>query len=100
MSLLKACLDCGALSPNRRCPQHTRTNGTSWNGQRDRTAQARFRTQVLARDGGQCVYTTPNGDRCTATSDLQAHHIRPGYDLDAGVTLCRTHHRTVDPKAR
>jgi predicted restriction endonuclease len=98
----RACLDCGAITDQARCPRHRNgsTNATSWNGQRDRTAQARFRRQVLDRDGHQCVYTTPDGRRCTTTSPLQAHHVRPGYDLDAGVTLCRTHHRLIDPKAR
>lgn len=95
----RACLDCGTITDQPRCPIH-RGNHTGWTGNRDRTAQARFRRAVLQRDGNQCVYTTPDGERCTATTQLQAHHVRPGYTPDAGVTLCRVHHRAIDPKAR
>jgi hypothetical protein len=80
-----------------------------WTARRDRATQARFRTAVLARAGGRCQYVEPLDHgldpvfhlRCSATTDLQAHHSVPGDDDPAtGIALCRTHHRAVDPYAR
>ena len=53
----------------------------------NRRVQARFRRQVLDRDGWRCV-------RCGKASRLEAHHITPiehggsPSDLDNGETLC------------
>ena len=53
----------------------------------NRRVQARFRRQVLDRDGWRCV-------RCGKASRLEAHHIIPveaggeAADPDNGLTLC------------
>lgn len=81
-------------------PRIAPTGNTSWNGRRDRAAQARFRRQVLNGASWRCQYVE-YGLRCAATTDLQAHHTQAGNDDPAtGIALCRLHHRTVDPYAR
>lgn len=94
-----------------RCHAHRRPkarNGTSWNGQRDRVAQARFRRAVLALYDGRCAAIV-DGIRCDVSDPaaLEAHHLQPGNDDPAtGVLLCkapplgRGHHKEVDPHAR
>jgi hypothetical protein len=84
---------CGIPSPNRRCPRHTKPRNAPRSPNRDRTLQARFRRLVLARDGHACT-------RCGSRHKLDAHHIRPGYDIDAGITLCNSCHVEVDSHAR
>ena len=97
-----ACADCGAISAAKRCPRcagDAPANPTSWNGRRDRGAQARFRQQVRAAAGHQCQ-AIEDGARCRETEG-QAHHTEAGNDDPAtGVFLCRRHHRLVDPHAR
>lgn len=52
-----------------------------------------WRKQVLARDGYKCV-------ACSATTELQADHIKPRrdfpalcYEVDNGRTLCKPCHK-------
>lgn len=96
----RRCLTCGELTRlGSRCEDCS--GQASWNGTRDRGAQARFRREVLKRDGNQCRALNDEGTRCPARSDLQAHHTAPGsWDPADGVTLCRAHHRAVDKHAR
>lgn len=95
----RPCIDCGELTRHgSRCEAHS--DGTSWNGTRDRSKQATFRRQVLARYDNRCA-ATEHGERCPATTDLQAHHLTPGsWDPADGVPLCREHHRAIDKQAR
>jgi 5-methylcytosine-specific restriction endonuclease McrA len=82
---------CPHLTP---CPVHPpRPANAHWSPDRDSTQQARFRKQVLARDGGKCT-------RCGSTWKLVAHHIKPGYTPDCGTTLCGRCHGEVDKNAR
>lgn len=81
---------CPELAP---CEKHARPRNAPWSTDRDRGQQRAFRAAVLARDGQRCV-------RCQATTDLVAHHVLPGYNPSAGVTLCRACHRAVDANAR
>jgi hypothetical protein len=93
---LWACIVCGTPSPARRCPRHAKdrnARNAPRSPNRDRTLQARFRRLVLARDGHACT-------RCGSRHKLDAHHIRPGYDIDAGITLCNACHTEVDSHAR
>ena len=83
-------VSCHNLTP---CPVHSRPRNAPWSKDRDRKAQHEFRKAVLARDGYRCT-------RCASTGPLVAHHVRPGYDVSAGVTLCESCHRSVDSKAR
>ncbi len=88
----RACLDCGAITNGPpRCPTHTNPNGdTSYNGQRNRATQHRFRTRILQRDGASCHH-------CHATNvELQAHHVTN----NDGIMLCQPCHRTIDAHAR
>jgi hypothetical protein len=106
-----ACRVCGAPSDQRRCPQHRRQGDTSWSGNRDRQAQARFRAAVLARDEYRCTFQYDGAERCAETKDLRAAHWpRPlsdfvdgdpeAYNPQQGRTLCPTHDRLLDAKAR
>lgn len=75
------------------------TNGnTSWNGRRDRAAQARFRKAVLRRDAFTCQHC---GHHDPTGEAFDAHHVQPGYTAECGITLCRgTCHKHYDPYAR
>jgi 5-methylcytosine-specific restriction endonuclease McrA len=96
----KVCNRCARIG----CTCGHRDPNAHWSPNRDRQAQHRFRTAVLARDGHQCV-ATDQGQRCPATTDLRAAHIIPlaeggSYHPDNGRTLCRHHDRLTDPHAR
>lgn len=94
-----ACLACGAISDQKRCPKHRY--------KRDRAKQTAFAKAVKARAGGRC-------ERCGRdAADLrrlgrpgpQAHHTLPlheggGYAVSNGEWLCGDCHRAVDPYAR
>lgn len=66
--------------------------------QRSRHIPVSIRDEVFTRDGGQCTYVAPDGNRCQATHALQVDHIRP---YSAGGThnrenlrlLCAAHNR-------
>jgi hypothetical protein len=75
------------------CPKHGRPLNAHWSSDRDRRAQQWFRDAVLQRDGYRCT-------RCPSTGPLVAHHVRPGYDVSAGITLCESCHQEVDAHAR
>ena len=98
----RRCLTCHALIPRGSyCPGHK--PATRW-GNRDRGAQAKFRTALMKRAGGRCEGLV-NGARCAATTDLRACHIIPlakggTYDVANGVLLCGTHDRMTDSYAR
>jgi hypothetical protein len=97
MTLRRPCITCGRLTEGSYCAQHEpsrRTPGRS--GHR----QAGFRDLVLARAGHRCQYLD-QGQRCTATEGLEAHHLvqfreEANYDPTAGVALCPEHHREVE----
>jgi 5-methylcytosine-specific restriction endonuclease McrA len=85
---------CPKLKP---CPIHG-GNHTGRTPGRDRAAQARFRSLVLARDGHACT-------TCGSTTDLRACHLTPlahggTYHPDNGTTRCADCDRTTDPYAR
>lgn len=78
--------------------------GTGWSPNRDSAKQARFRKQVLDRDGHRCTWFA-RGRRCTETTDLRACHLDPlaeggGYDPARGTTRCGRHDCESDPYAR
>ena len=76
------------------CPAHGRPLNAHWSTDRDRGAQRKFREAVLARDEYRCT-------RCKRDDvPLVAHHVRPGYSLEAGVALCEDCHKAVDSSAR
>jgi 5-methylcytosine-specific restriction endonuclease McrA len=75
------------------CAKHGRPLNAHWSSDRDRGKQRDFRAKVLERDGHACT-------RCPSTGPLVAHHIRPGYDVSAGITLCEDCHSAVDSHAR
>jgi 5-methylcytosine-specific restriction endonuclease McrA len=83
------------------CPQHGRPLNAHWSSDRDRGAQQRFRDAVLARDDWTCQKC---GHVDHSGRTLEAHHLRPGYDIEAGVTVCsssvRGCHKALDPSAR
>jgi hypothetical protein len=77
-------------------PIKPRNAAGHWSAARNRAAQARFRTAVLAAAGGCCQYAG-----CPVTTELQAHHTQAGNDdPTTGLALCRVHHRMADPHAR
>jgi predicted restriction endonuclease len=76
-------------------------NATSWNGSRDRAAQARFRRIVLRRDNYTCRRC---GRQDPTGKTFEAHHVSAGYSVECGLTLCDADHggchREVDGHAR
>jgi 5-methylcytosine-specific restriction endonuclease McrA len=64
-------------------------------------AQQWFRDAVLHRDGYKCQKC---GHHDSTGKTLEAHHLRPGYDVDAGLTVCSSSvsgcHKALDPSAR
>lgn len=101
MTRLKTCPGCNRLIPvtSKRCASCS--GNTSWNGARDRGAQARFRAAVGARAGWQCEHVDGDGVRCQVIRPLEAHHTQPGNDDPAtGEMRCRAHHKLVDTHAR
>jgi hypothetical protein len=111
MTPMYACVKCGRISDERRCPEHRR-HGSSWSGQsRDRARQAKFRRECLALYGAQCCYVDRHGVRCPATTNLRAAHwpkpLRDyqlgdpaAWDPQNGCVLCKTHDKQLDPWAR
>lgn len=92
---LKPCAESGCpnLSDQPRCALHRRDPNRSWSRDRDHAAHKRFARAVKQRDV-RCV-------NCGADTDLQAHHLYPGYnDPATGVLLCRSCHKAVDSHAR
>ena len=88
----RACLDCGALSDQPRCPEHRdrERNGSSrrWR---------KIRERVLERDGRRCTERLGDGSRCPITTALEVHHVKPriegGSDDESNLTtLCAVHH--------
>jgi hypothetical protein len=75
------------------CPTHSRPRNARWSKDRDPREQGRFRAAVMRRSRGIC-------ERCHSHPAAVAHHVRPGYDPDAGLALCDTCHAAVDDKAR
>jgi predicted restriction endonuclease len=107
------CSRCKRLVPanearNGRClpceTEHQRERNAarpSWSPNRNRSAQARFRREVLKAAGYRCQAMLANGYRCTVTEPLYAHHqVKGSYNAVDGVALCRSHHRQVDRHAR
>lgn len=97
---LRPCLTCGKLSSSSRCPTHTGNGGAGWAGGRDRAAQHRFRTAVLAAAGHQCQHLDEDRNRCPIRSPLEAHHTSGSEDPSTGLALCPKHHRARDQFAR
>jgi 5-methylcytosine-specific restriction endonuclease McrA len=63
-----------------------------------RDIPAAIRREVRLRDGDRCTYRDPSGRRCTATSNLEYHHI-DGFarvrvhNADRITLMCRTHNQ-------
>jgi hypothetical protein len=100
----RACLKCGVLTERSYCyrcdPDRERRRGTPG---RTTKAQAQFRKAVLAASGFRCE-AIENGQRCTATTRLEAHHLDAlrdsrSYDPRRGVCLCARHHHLVERDA-
>ena len=45
--------------------------------ERSRYIPADIRRAVYVRDAGQCTFTDAQGNRCSATTRLQYHHVKP-----------------------
>jgi hypothetical protein len=94
--------------PNLRpCPVHPKPAGRygTRNPDRDLVAHNRWARAVKRRDNWtcqRCGYQAPKGLRLGALGahPMHAHHVRPGYNIDDGITLCAPCHRDVDPHAR
>lgn len=76
---------------------HGRPNNATWTNGRDRSKQHHFRLAVLNRDNNTCRRC---GHHDPTTKQLVAHHVQPGYDKNAGLTLCHNCHATIDKNAR
>jgi HNH endonuclease len=109
----RRCMDCpgGNLVDlkdwveHKKVHRYAKSKAGHWSSYRHRSAQRRFRNQVLGRDGYRCTRVLGSGLRCSRTDDLFAHHLKPlaaggTDDLANGVTLCREHHMEVDSYAR
>lgn len=95
MPQLKGCLTCGGWIPAGgppRCAEHSTppAGDTSWNGNRDRDTQRRFRRMLIERDGLRCR------DCGAVDVPLDAHHDT----ATDGRLLCQDCHIANDPHAR
>lgn len=74
-------------------------------GARSRHIPAEVKDEVWRRDGGRCVYESPDGRACGARANLEFDHVRPwalgGGSGDARNVrlLCRTHNDLEARKA-
>ena len=71
---------------------------------RSRYVPLDVRREVYARDGGQCCFIGPDGQRCTARSRLEFDHVKPyglgGLTSAATVRLmCRVHNALLAERA-
>ncbi len=91
------------LSAGSYCPSHEpkrpsrQTPGRGGGG-----AATRFGRAVLARAGHRCEVII-GGVRCTATMNLEAHHVVDlvdggGSDPDNGRAVCRRHRRLLEKR--
>jgi predicted restriction endonuclease len=90
---VRPCISCGILCNGTYCDRHVPTRKTPGRGS---SRQAAFRRAVLANAGGQCQ-AIEHGERCSATTALEAHHLRlyrdsGSMDSADGVALCKAHH--------
>lgn len=100
----RPCLTCGRLVAGSYCERHDpeRKRRRDTPGRGGGRASSRFRSVVLARAGHRCEWVGKDGVRCTATMDLEAHHLRAiraggdPHDAAGGVALCRRHHRIAE----
>ena len=65
---------------------------------RSRHIPAKVRNAVWKRDGAQCAFVAPSGNRCTAQTYLEFHHVRPfarqGPSTVDNISLrCRRHNQ-------
>jgi len=82
--------------------QRTTSPAGHWSPERNRSRQKRFRAAVLARDDYTCQRC---GRRDPTGTTLEAHHLRDGYDVADGITVCGRSaptncHRAIDQHAR
>lgn len=59
-----------------------------------------MRNACLKRDGYQCTATLNNGQRCTQTTRLEAHHLTQWQEgekltVEMLATLCYWHHQRI-----
>lgn len=101
----RPCITCGKLTSRSYCrtcnPDRQRRRITPG---RTTKAQSRFRAAVLQAAGYRCQ-AIENGQRCTVTDHLEAHHLDPlrtsaSYNPADGVALCLHHHRLAEVRAR
>lgn len=91
----RPCITCGVLIPSGSyCRQHLpKLHKPPTPG---RSGQTAFARAVLANAGHRCE-GVENGNRCTETRHLAAHHlvrlrVTRSMDPAGGVALCRHHH--------
>jgi hypothetical protein len=132
LPILKPCVErlesghpCGELSPNSRCPTHTRifekarVEREPWRLLYVDPRWTRTSFKVIQRDGYRCTFEA-TGRRCAAEHPLSAHHetklrilweragrpqkgtegwekfVRRAIDVRHLRTLCERHHKLVD----
>jgi predicted restriction endonuclease len=108
--ILHACLTCGKLTPNTRCPKHAKAKRRKRCARQDASRRARgvpqgerrvpraIRAKVLARFGARCAFVVSKG-RCPATERLEVHHMDgnpTNNDLANLILLCAKHHRAAE----
>ena len=77
-------------------PKASRWRDENGNRTGGKPGWARLRKQALDRDGHQCTRIDPAiGQRCTATTRLEVHHLYPGTEqivpLEQLATVCHDH---------
>lgn len=82
------------------CPVHGSSRQTRGRGSSSQSTA--FRQAVITAAGGRCEFVHDGGARCSATRNLEAHHVRdvvaggsndPAFN---GLALCRRHHRMAE----
>ena len=86
----------GAAAPPRACDAPIRAPRPRPPENRTRHVPVQVRRETHARDGGQCAFVSPDGQRCNATALLEFDHVKPFARFGAADTsnmrlLCKAH---------
>lgn len=95
---VRRCLEpgCGELSPNSRCPKHSKSHQQERRGVQSGWEWTNTKRRIKKRDGYRCAEVI-DGEVCGSVIDLEVDHVIPRElggtnDDDNLITRCRDCH--------